>query len=150
VLKELAAYRRARRKGVSLSITVLLDVRLALMLAGAGVGQSRPSSTTVCSEGLGGARATAVALRTFDLRGVIACAFGVYEFYHDSAAALLVELRTQSQRAGWKSSRARRHDARFPEHAIPLLLAKAELNLDDLDHVVFFEKAVLKIRGDGA
>jgi carbamoyltransferase len=68
---------------------------------------------------------------------------GVSAFYHDSAAALLVDGRAVAAAQEERFSR-RKHDARFPESAVHYCLGEASLDLDDLDHVVFFEKPLIK------
>ena len=68
---------------------------------------------------------------------------GISAFYHDSAAALLIDGRPVAAAQEERFTR-RKHDPRFPEHAIRYCLAEARLDLDDLDHIVFFEKPLLK------
>jgi len=68
---------------------------------------------------------------------------GISAFYHDSAAALLIDGRPVAAAQEERFTR-RKHDQRFPEHAVRYCLAEAGLDLDDLDHVVFFEKPLIK------
>ena len=68
---------------------------------------------------------------------------GISAFYHDSAAALIVDGRPIAAAQEERFTR-RKHDQRFPEHAIRYCLAEAGLTLDDIDHVAFFEKPLLK------
>jgi carbamoyltransferase len=68
---------------------------------------------------------------------------GISAFYHDSAAALLVDGRPVAAAQEERFTR-KKHDARFPEAAIGYCLKEAGLDLDDLDHVVFFEKPLIK------
>ena len=68
---------------------------------------------------------------------------GISAFYHDSAAALLVDGRPIAAAQEERFTR-KKHDAAFPEHAIRYCLAEAGLTLDDVDHIVFFEKPLLK------
>jgi carbamoyltransferase len=68
---------------------------------------------------------------------------GISAFYHDSAAALLVDGKPAAAAQEERFTR-RKHDPRFPEHAIAYCLAEGGIGLDDLDHVVFFEKPLLK------
>ena len=68
---------------------------------------------------------------------------GISAFYHDSAAALLVDGRPVA--APRKSaSRARSTIRAFPSTRSAIASRKAGIGLDDLDHVVFFEKPLLK------
>ncbi len=68
---------------------------------------------------------------------------GISAFYHDSAAALLVEGRPVAAAQEERFTR-KKHDPAFPEHAIRYCLAEGGMTFDDLDHVVFFEKPLLK------
>ncbi len=68
---------------------------------------------------------------------------GVSAFYHDSAAALLEDGRLVAAAQEERFSR-RKHDARFPAHAIDYCLAEAGIGLDAVDHVVFYDKPFLK------
>ncbi|MGE0698599.1 MAG: carbamoyltransferase [Hyphomicrobiaceae bacterium] len=68
---------------------------------------------------------------------------GISAFYHDSAAALVVDGRPVAAAQEERFTR-RKHDQRFPEHAIRYCLEEAGIGLDQVDHVVFFEKPLLK------
>jgi carbamoyltransferase len=68
---------------------------------------------------------------------------GISALYHDSAAALLIDGKTVAAAQEERFTR-KKHDPSFPEHAIRYCLAEARIGLDDLDHVVFFEKPLLK------
>ncbi len=68
---------------------------------------------------------------------------GISAFYHDSAAALLVDGRPVAAAQEERFTR-RKHDQRFPESAVRYCLAEGGVGLDDVDHVVFFEKPLLK------
>ncbi|MEA2906222.1 MAG: carbamoyltransferase [Alphaproteobacteria bacterium] len=68
---------------------------------------------------------------------------GISAFYHDSAAALLVEGRIVAAAQEERFTR-KKQDARFPEHAIAYCLAEGGIKLEDVDHVVFYEKPFLK------
>jgi len=68
---------------------------------------------------------------------------GISAFYHDSAAALLVEGRIVAAAQEERFTR-KKQDARFPIHAIGYCLAEGEIKLDDVDYVVFYEKPFLK------
>jgi carbamoyltransferase len=68
---------------------------------------------------------------------------GISAFYHDSAAALLVDGRPVAAAQEERFTR-RKHDHRFPEHAIRYCLEAGGIGLDDVDHIVFFEKPLLK------
>jgi carbamoyltransferase len=68
---------------------------------------------------------------------------GISAFYHDSAAALLVDGRLLAAAQEERFTR-RKQDARFPSHAIAYCLAEAGIRLDAVDYVVFYEKPFLK------
>ena len=68
---------------------------------------------------------------------------GISAYYHDSAAALLqngaVTAAAQEERFTRK-----KHDARFPGHAIEYCLREAGLRLGDIDQIVFYDKPLVK------
>lgn len=68
---------------------------------------------------------------------------GLSALYHDSAAALvedgIVVAAAQEERFTRK-----KHDAAFPKQAIAYCLAEAGCRLDEVDHVVFYDKPFLK------
>ncbi len=68
---------------------------------------------------------------------------GISAFYHDSAAALLQDGKIIAAAQEERFTR-KKHDAAFPEHAIRYCLDAAGGDLDDVDHVVFFEKPMIK------
>jgi carbamoyltransferase len=68
---------------------------------------------------------------------------GISAFYHDSAAALLVDGRIVAAAQEERFTR-QKHDARFPVHAVRYCLAEAGLRPADLDYIAFYEKPLLK------
>ncbi|NWF39488.1 carbamoyltransferase [Mariprofundus sp. NF] len=68
---------------------------------------------------------------------------GISAFYHDSAAALVCDgdivAAVQEERFTRK-----KHDAGFPSHAISYCLDEAGITLTDVDHVVFYDKPLVK------
>jgi len=68
---------------------------------------------------------------------------GISAFYHDSAAALVAGGRIIAAAQEERFTR-RKHDLRFPEHAIAYCLTEAGCRLQDVDLVVFYEKPFLK------
>lgn len=68
---------------------------------------------------------------------------GISAFYHDSAAALIIDGRIVAAAQEERFSR-RRHDPGFPRQAIAYCLEEAGITLDSVDHVVFFEKPFTK------
>jgi carbamoyltransferase len=68
---------------------------------------------------------------------------GISAFYHDSAAALLVDGRIVAAAQEERFTR-KKQDARFPVHAIGYCLAEGGITLDQVAYVVFYEKPFLK------
>ena len=68
---------------------------------------------------------------------------GISAFYHDSAAALIVDGRIVAAAQEERFTR-KKHDAQFPTNAIAYCLAQDGANLQDVDYVVFYEKPFLK------
>jgi carbamoyltransferase len=68
---------------------------------------------------------------------------GLSAFYHDSAAALVEDGRILAAAQEERFTR-KKHDARFPKHAIEYCLAEAGIRLDEVDHVAFYDKPFLK------
>src|SRR4030095_14293530 len=68
---------------------------------------------------------------------------GLSAYYHDSAAALLVDGRIVAAAQEERFSRAR-HDASFPARACRYVLDEGGLALEDVDAVAFYDKPFLK------
>ena len=68
---------------------------------------------------------------------------GISAFYHDSAAALVVDGRIVAAAQEERFTR-KKHDAGFPQQAVDYCLRTAGLTAGQLDHVVFYEKPMLK------
>jgi carbamoyltransferase len=68
---------------------------------------------------------------------------GISAYYHDSAAALLVDGKIVACAQEERFSR-KKHDARFPKNAISYCLREGRVRLEDLDHVVFYDKPLIK------
>ena len=66
---------------------------------------------------------------------------GISAFYHDSAAALVQDGRIIAAAQEERFTR-KRHDPRFPKNAINYCLEEAGIEADDLDAVVFYDKAL--------
>ena len=67
---------------------------------------------------------------------------GISAYYHDSAAAVLVDGNIISAAQEERFSR-RKHDPRFPEKAICSCLDQAGLSISNLDAVTYYEKPLL-------
>jgi carbamoyltransferase len=68
---------------------------------------------------------------------------GISAFYHDSAAAIIVDGKIIGAAQEERFTR-KKHDASYPKNAINYVLKEAGLKLNDIDHVVFYEKPFLK------
>ncbi len=68
---------------------------------------------------------------------------GISAFYHDSAAALVVEGKVVAAAQEERFTR-KKHDPGFPTQAIKYCLDEEGLSLDGLDAVVFYDKPFLK------
>lgn len=68
---------------------------------------------------------------------------GISAFYHDSAAALVVDGDIVAAAQEERFTR-KKHDFNFPEQAIAYCLETAGLNPEDLDYVGFYDKPVTK------
>jgi carbamoyltransferase len=68
---------------------------------------------------------------------------GISAFYHDSAAVLIGDGRIVAAAQEERFTR-KKHDSRFPVHAIGYCLEEAGIGLDGVDFVVFYDKPFLK------
>ena len=68
---------------------------------------------------------------------------GISAFYHDSAAALVVDGQIVAAAQEERFTR-RKHDPGFPSRAIEYCLAEAGLTIEQLDYVGYYEKPLLK------
>lgn len=68
---------------------------------------------------------------------------GISAYYHDSAAALIEDGKVIAAAQEERFTRIK-HDAGFPENAIAFCLNQAELEISDLDAIVFYDKPFLK------
>jgi len=68
---------------------------------------------------------------------------GISAFYHDSAAALIIDGTIIAAAQEERFSR-KKHDYRYPYNAVQYVLSEANLKLSQIDHIVFYEKPFLK------
>jgi len=68
---------------------------------------------------------------------------GISAFYHDSAAAIIVDGKIIAAAQEERFTR-KKHDSSYPFNAIEFVLKFANLNLSSVDQIVFFEKPFLK------
>jgi carbamoyltransferase len=95
---------------------------------------------------------TAGAARRMHARSVLRLSFetnfrmrilGISAFYHDSAAALIVDGEILAAAQEERFTRKKHHSG-FPRQAIEYCLKEGDCELDELDHVVFYDKPFLK------
>ncbi len=68
---------------------------------------------------------------------------GLSAYYHDSAAALVVDGKIVAAAQEERFTR-KKHDAGFPARAIAYCLEEAGVRLDDVEYVVFYDKPLIK------
>ncbi len=68
---------------------------------------------------------------------------GISAFYHDSAATLLINGKLIAAAQEERFTR-KKHDSSFPINAIKFVLNFNDLKLNEVDHIVFYEKPFLK------
>ena len=68
---------------------------------------------------------------------------GISAFYHDSAAALVVDGKVVAAAQEERFTR-KKHDASYPRNAIDYALSMQGLQFNDLDNIVFYDKPFLK------
>ena len=68
---------------------------------------------------------------------------GISAFYHDSAAAIIVDGEIIAAAQEERFTR-KKHDESYPKNAINYVLKEANLKLSEVDHIVFYEKPFLK------
>src|SRR5580765_6428231 len=68
---------------------------------------------------------------------------GISAFYHDSAAALLVDGEVRAAAHEERFTR-KKHDSSFPMHAVRYVLEEAGVDYNELEAVSFYDKPFLK------
>ncbi|MEG3921206.1 carbamoyltransferase [Microcoleus sp. POL10_C6] len=68
---------------------------------------------------------------------------GISAYYHDSAAALIRDGEIIAAAQEERFSR-KKHDARFPKNAIAYCLKEANIDLREVDRIVFYDKPLVK------
>lgn len=68
---------------------------------------------------------------------------GISAYYHDSAATIVVDNQVIAAAQEERYTRLK-HDSSFPSNAIQYCLEEAELELEELDAIVFYDKPLLK------
>ena len=78
-----------------------------------------------------------------DILIFVTSVLGISAFYHDSAAAIIIDGEVIAAAQEERFTR-KKHDASYPENAINYVLEEANLKLSEVDHIVFYEKPFLK------
>lgn len=68
---------------------------------------------------------------------------GISSFYHDSAASLIKDGEIIAAAQEERFSR-KKHDDRFPKHAIAYCLKEAKITLNELNYIAFYDKPFIK------
>ncbi len=68
---------------------------------------------------------------------------GISAFYHDSAAAILIDGKILAAAQEERFTR-KKHDSSYPFNAVEYVLKFSELKLSQIDYIVFYEKPFLK------
>ena len=68
---------------------------------------------------------------------------GISAYYHDSAACLLSDGRIAAAAQEERFTR-KKHDSAFPSNAVAYCLREAGITIDQVDHVAFYEKPLVK------
>ena len=68
---------------------------------------------------------------------------GISAFYHDSAATIIIDGKIIAAAQEERFTRIK-HDSSYPFHAVEFVLKFANLKLNNVDHIVFYEKPFLK------
>tara|TARA_B100000989_G_C19533140_1_gene471593 strand:- start:18207 stop:20012 length:1806 start_codon:yes stop_codon:yes gene_type:complete len=68
---------------------------------------------------------------------------GISCYYHDSAAALLIDGEIINAVQEERFTR-KKHDSNFPKNSIKFILKENKINLNEIDYIVFYEKPFLK------
>ena len=68
---------------------------------------------------------------------------GISAYYHDSAAAILIDGKIIAAAQEERFTRIK-HDSNYPFNAVEFVLKYSNLKLNDVDHIIFFEKPFLK------
>ena len=75
--------------------------------------------------------------------GTMTTILGISAYYHDSAAALVVDGKIVAAAQEERFTR-KKHDYRFPQNAIDYCLNEAGITAEQIDYVGFYDKPLLK------
>ena len=71
---------------------------------------------------------------------------GISAFYHDSAAALIIDGKIIAAAQEERFSR-KKHDSSYPFHAVAFVLKYSKIKLSEVDYIAFYEKSFFKLIG---
>jgi len=73
----------------------------------------------------------------------VSAVLGISAFYHDSAAAIIVDGKILAAAQEERFTR-KKHDSQYPQNAINYVLSEAGLTLKQIDYVAFYDKPFIK------
>src|SRR6185436_1593301 len=79
----------------------------------------------------------------FALENFLMNILGISAFYHDSAAALVQDGKIVAAAQEERFTR-KKHDPGFPSNAVDYCLKAGGITLDEVDHIAFYDKPLLK------
>ena len=88
-------------------------------------------------------RHSSSAIYLYNILKILTSILGISAFYHDSAAAILVDGEIIAAAQEERFTR-KKHDSSYPKNAVDFVLKFSNLKLSNVDYVVFFEKPFLK------
>ena len=72
---------------------------------------------------------------------------GISAFYHDSAATIIIDGKIIAAAQEERFTRIK-HDSSYPHNAVEFVLKFSNLKLNNVDHIVFYEKPFLKFESN--
>ena len=69
---------------------------------------------------------------------------GISGLYHDAAAAIVIDGRIVAAAQEERFTR-KKHDPRFPSHAVQYCIKQAEIEVDDIDYIAFYDNPLLTL-----
>ena len=89
-------------------------------------------------------------IHCFEISGTLGCIcigmtaiLGLSAFYHDSAAALIIDGEIIAAAQEERFTRIK-HDSCYPRNAVEYVLREGQLKLSEVDHIAFYDKPFLK------
>src|SRR5262249_37853092 len=140
----LAANPKGPKAGRSGTIAVTSRCFVLIAVRGPGpVGLSSDSPQQCRSNAGSPTNPQAADARPGRARTSMTAILGISAFYHDSAAALVVDGEIVAAAQEERFTR-KKHDYNFPQNAIDYCLAQGGLKPEELDYVAFYDKPLTK------